>query len=73
MCEKIPVLKLTDPGYPNQSVYVSASRDAANNLETMMLGEYEEWRDSKIGSTWTIEVVEMDKNEFENLPEFMGF
>jgi hypothetical protein len=71
MSEKIPVLKLMHCDYPS-AIYVNTAQDAANELKISILGEDEEWRDF-VGATFTIEVIEMDKDEFENLPEFEGF
>ena len=39
-----------------------------SQLDNMM----DEIRDSDVGQTWTIEIVEMSEEEYESLPEFSG-
>ncbi len=32
----------------------------------------DEVRDGQVGETWAVELIEMGREEFENLPEFTG-
>lgn len=59
------VIKINPMGYDGQMI-LSLS-------EKGILGFMEELREDEIGAKWTVEVSEMDEEEFDKLPEHPGW
>lgn len=44
-----------------------------NEIEQAVNGEFDDIRDMEVGTKVILEVVEMTEEEYNNLPEFMGW
>ena len=62
MSEKLILVKLT---WPTGAVEIT-------DFSGLQLTIKDYLADSGIGDEWTIEVIEMEQEAFDNLPEFMG-
>lgn len=56
--------------YNDNGSYIESLDNAMNALQGEFdgLSEYTE-----VGDKWTIEIIEMEESDFENLPEFTGW
>lgn len=62
MSDKLTLVKLT---WPTGAVEIT-------DFDGLALAIKEYMADSGIGDEWGIEIVEMEQEAFDNLPEFMG-
>lgn len=62
MSEKLTLLRLT---WPTGAVEIT-------DLDGFVNAAKDYLADSQVGDEWNIEFIEMDREAFDNLPEFMG-
>ena len=56
--------------YNDNGSYIESLDNAMNALQGEFDGIVE---DAEAGYVWKVEIIEMEENEFENLPEFTGW
>lgn len=57
----------------NRSDVSDSYTQPINEIEQAINGEFDDIRDMEVGTRVILEVVEMTEEEYNNLPEFMGW